>query len=139
MVVEIVVLTIFALVLVSGMLLFCLFFIQNLRAKRRSEQIESEINSLRKKILVVTGNTVPGKKILKVLGAVRAVSDTQASSRQEFDLAEKEAMKTLMTSAISLSANAIIDVRLSTGTYQKKGSQWQVSQSVYTGTAVQIN
>ena len=64
---------------------------------------------------------------------------TQASSKQEFELAEKEAMKNLMKSAISMSANAIIDLKLSTGTYQQQGSKWEVSQAVYIGTAIRIN
>ena len=66
------------------------------------------------------------------------ISDTQATSKDEFALAEKEAMFNLIGEAKKLGANAIVDMKLNTGTYQQTGSQWQVSQVVYTGTAVQI-
>lgn len=130
--------TVLIAIVATGFLIIVLRLKQNSNAVKKSGQIENEINSLGKEILVVTGDTVPGKKILQVLGAVRAVSDTQASSNQEFDLAEKEAMKKLMMSAMSMRANAVIGLKHSTGTYQQQNSNWKVSQVVYVGTAVRI-
>lgn len=40
--------------------------------------------------------------------------------------------------AKSLGANAVIEIKLNTGTYEQQGSKWQVSQAVYNGTAVRI-
>ena len=45
----------------------------------------------------------------------------------------------MLKNAKNMGANAIIDAKVSTGTYQTQGSQWQVSQAIYTGTAVVID
>jgi uncharacterized protein YbjQ (UPF0145 family) len=44
----------------------------------------------------------------------------------------------MLKQARELGANAVVDARLTTGTYETNGSQWQVSRPVYTGTAVRI-
>jgi uncharacterized protein YbjQ (UPF0145 family) len=122
-------------------LLFGLIILANVcceqKAKQKTAKIEGSLNDLRKDILVVTSGSIPGKNIKRIFGNVTGISNTQAKNREQFTLAEREAMHNLMLEAQKLGANAIIDLKLSTGTYQIAGSQ-QVSQSVYNGTAVQI-
>lgn len=80
----------------------------------------------------------PADKVRETLGLVRGISDIEASSRLDFELAEQEALYLMLKQARELGANAVVDARLTTGTYETNGSQWQVSRPVYTGTAVRI-
>ncbi len=81
---------------------------------------------------------LPPEKVRETLGLVRGISDIEASSRLDFQLAEQEALYLMLKQARELGANAVVDARLTTGTYETNGSQWQVSRPVYTGTAVRI-
>jgi uncharacterized protein YbjQ (UPF0145 family) len=81
---------------------------------------------------------LPHEKVRETLGMVRGISDIEASSRIDFELAEREALYSMLKAALELGANAVIDARLTTGTYETNGSQWQVSRPAYTGTAVRI-
>lgn len=81
---------------------------------------------------------LPSEKVKESLGLVRGLSDIEASSRRDFALAEQEALYAMLKEALALGANAVIDARLTTGTYETAGSQWQVARPVYTGTAVRI-
>jgi uncharacterized protein YbjQ (UPF0145 family) len=81
---------------------------------------------------------LPPEKVRDTLGLVRGISDIEASSRLDFELAEQEALYLMLKQARELGANAVVDARLTTGTYETNGSQWQVSRPVYTGTAVRI-
>jgi uncharacterized protein YbjQ (UPF0145 family) len=121
----------------AGVLLIFLIY-SSRRAREKSVLVESALQSLRNQIVVVTGSTVPGSQITRIIGLVRGVSDTQASSKEEFALAEKEALFNMLSEARKVGASAVIEARLSTGTYQQQGSKWQVSQAVYSGTAVEI-
>lgn len=75
---------------------------------------------------------------VKALGLVRGISDTEATTKRDFRLAEQEALLLMLKQAHDMGANAVVGVRLTTGTYEANGSQWQVSRPVYTGTAVRI-
>ena len=88
-------------------------------------------------ILSVTTPDVPGREIKKVIGLVKGISGP-ATREQEFNLAETEAYYNMLKNAADMGANGIVNIRVSTGTYQMQGSQWQVAQLVYTGTAVLI-
>ena len=121
---------------------FVLIVYSNRSSKSRAEQkcaaTESSLDELRKRIVVVTGSSVPGAQIKRAIGVVRGVSDTQASSKEQFSLAEKEALYNMLVEAERLGANAVVELKLNTGTYQQQGSRWQVSQCIYNGTAVEI-
>ena len=82
--------------------------------------------------------TLPGEKVKRTFGLVRGISDTEASSKRDFRLAEQEALLLMLKQAYDMGANAVVGVRLTTGTYEANGSRWQVSRPVYTGTAVRI-
>lgn len=124
-------------IFVVGVIAYSIFM-KPKRVKQSGAVIEEKLNQLRREITVVASSAIPGRNIAKVFGNVTGISDTQATSKDEFALAEKEAMFNLISEAKKLGANAIVDMKLNTGTYQQTGSQWQVSQVVYTGTAVQI-
>lgn len=100
--------------------------------------LDQLLNQKRREVTAVSTASVPGKNIASVIGAVSGKSRTQASTKEEFDLAEKEAMLAVIENAQQLGANAIIDLKATMGSYQQQGSQWQVSQTMYTGTAVVI-
>ena len=81
---------------------------------------------------------LPTGQVKKTFGLVRGISDTEATTKRDFRLAEQEALLLMLKQAHDLGANAVVGVRLTTGTYEANGSQWQVSRPVYTGTAVCI-
>jgi uncharacterized protein YbjQ (UPF0145 family) len=81
---------------------------------------------------------LPPGRVRETLGLVRGISDIEAGSRLEFELAEQEALYLMLKQALALGANAVIDARLTTATYETSGSGWQVSRPVYTGTAVRL-
>ncbi|NCQ28421.1 MAG: heavy metal-binding domain-containing protein [Armatimonadetes bacterium] len=106
------------------------------KAKSSTASLDQVLAQKRGVVTTVSTSSVPGKNITSVIGAVSGKSKTQASTQEEFDLAEKEAMLSIIENAQRLGANAIIDLKATTGTYQQQGSQWQVSQTMYSGTAV---
>ena len=81
---------------------------------------------------------LPRGSVKETLGLVRGISDIEAGSRLEFELAEQEALYLMLKQALALGANAVVDARLTTATYETSGSRWQVSRPVYTGTAVRL-
>ena len=94
------------------------------------------LNGIQAKVKVFTH--LPPEKVQETLGLVRGISAIEASSRIDFELAEQEALYVMLQHALELGANAVVDARLTTGTYETNGSKWQVSRPVYTGTAVRI-
>jgi len=106
------------------------------RPDPRPAMISKALNVIQARVKVFTH--LPAKKVQQTFGLVRGISDIEASSRLDFELAEQEALYLMLKQALELGANAVIDARLTTGTYETNGSQWQVSRPVYTGTAVRI-
>ena len=107
------------------------------RAEDFSRVLAQALKRAQSKVTVFT-YALPDEKVKETLGMVRGVSDTEASSRRDFQLAEQEALLLMLKQAYNKGANAVIGVSLTTGTYEANGSQWQVSRPVYTGTAVRI-
>jgi len=107
-----------------------------IRPDPRPSFMAHALTGIRKKVKVFTH--LPSEKVKETLGLVRGISDIEASSRLDFELAEQEALYLMLKQARELGANAVVDARLTTGTYETNGSQWQVSRPVYTGTAVRI-
>lgn len=130
----------FVLPFIFGVFVFILYsvFAGKKKARAKDTKLEATLADLRKDVLIVSSSSIPGREITRVFGNVTGISDTQASTKEEFVLAEKEAMHQLILEARSLGANAIIDLKLSMGSYQQQGSKWQVSQAVYNGTAVYV-
>ncbi len=120
------------------------FFIMRitLKAKKQSREVPeinvTELSDPRRKVLVVSANVIPGKEIKDVIGHVCATSRIEASTPRQAEAAEKDAMLNLMKSALEMGANAVIDAKFSTGTFEQQGSKWMVSKAYYSGTAVVI-
>jgi uncharacterized protein YbjQ (UPF0145 family) len=106
------------------------------RPDPRSQAMSHALASIQSRVTVFTH--MPADKVRETLGLVRGISDIEASSKLDFELAEQEALYSMLKQALELDANAVVDARLTTGTYETNGSQWQVSRPVYTGTAVRI-
>ncbi|HAK87560.1 MAG TPA: hypothetical protein DCP24_00550 [Nitrospiraceae bacterium] len=117
-------------------------------ATRRTKIIDKEIQGLRQRILVVTSNNIPGKEIRDTLGSVTGISSIAAAGGAEVTLAEKEAMLDIINRAISMGANALIDLKMTTSAYEQQGLEGIVSsvlynkkmasKVIYNGTAVRI-
>ncbi len=71
---------------------------------------------------------LPTGQLKRTFGLVRGISDTEATSKRDFRLAEQEALLLMLKQAHDMGANAVVGVRLTTGTYEANGSQWQVSR-----------
>ena len=99
-------------------------------------QLDSELDLIKKQILLVTTDDLPGIRIAKTLGYIEALSPTEAASDWEYRLAEKDALLKLAQKARSIGANAVVGVRKTNAHYDQAGSQWQVSRVTYCGMAV---
>jgi hypothetical protein len=106
------------------------------RPDPRPPILAQALNGIQANVKVFTH--LPPEKVRETLGLVRGISVIEASSRLDFELAEQEALYLMLKHARELGANAVVDARLTTGTYETNGSRWQVSRPVYTGTAVRI-
>jgi uncharacterized protein YbjQ (UPF0145 family) len=107
-----------------------------LRPDPRPPVLEDALRRIQQEVAVYT--QLPIEKVKETLGMVRGISDIQADSGLEFELAEQEALYLMLKQAKQMGANAVVDARLSIGTYEVTGAKWQVSRPVYTGTAVRI-
>jgi len=72
-----------------------------------------------------------------VLGSVTGISKS-ASTEAGFTRAEREAMVAVMRRGLAIGANAIVDLRMTTGSYEQQGTKWMVTRVVYNGTAVRV-
>ena len=106
------------------------------RMKPQRDQLEHELDLIRNQILMVTTDDLPGFMIVKTIGYVEALSESEAASDWEYRLAEKEALLKLAQKAREIGANAVIGIRKNNAQYDQAGSQWLVSRVTYCGTAV---
>ncbi len=120
------ILFLFIAVIFIGIFCFCSKIkADNDKAVNKGKDIDNQIAEIKKEIMIVNGSSIPGKKIIKVLGLARGISDSQATTKEEFSLIEKEALYNMFKEARVLGANAITDAKLTTGTYEQQGSRWQ--------------
>ena len=98
--------------------------------------IEKEVFGLKKEIMCVTSSKIYAKEIVKTFGSVKGTSKSIINT--DTKIADNEAMYEMLIEARILGANAIIDLKMNTPTFELSGSKWQTSQIIYTGTAVQI-
>lgn len=126
-------------VLLVAVVSFAILLIFSLLGRNnKTAELDDEIKNLREKIIVVTSSSLPDKDIKGALGNVTGISETAASTDRGFRKAEKEALADIMRQGIQMGANAIIDLKMTTGSYEQQGSQWMVSKVVYYGTAVKV-
>lgn len=108
------------------------------RKRTSLDELEKDIQVLRERITVVTSTGLPDKAVKSALGNVTGISATAASTDRGFRKAEKEALADVMRQGIQMGANAIVDLKMTTGSYEEQGSKWVVSKVVYYGTAVRV-
>lgn len=126
-------------VLIVAIVLFVAFIVFSLVGRsNKTAELEAEIKNLREKIIVVTSSNLPDRGIKGALGNVTGISERAASTDRGFRKAEKEALADIMRQGIQMGANAIVDLKMTTGSYEQQGSKWVVSKVVYYGTAVRI-
>lgn len=97
------------------------------------ETLDEEIGALRQKIAIATTPEVPGKIVAKELGTLTAEGTAGAGFHR---VAEKRALLSLMQRALSLGADAVVNVRhegRSPGTAQLK-----IGKVILVGTAVKL-
>jgi len=126
-------------ILIVIFIVFVFFVFPALKKKKDMESMEiysKKVNEITKEIVTSTSDSLPNAVIEKVLGIVKGVSKVQASTKSEFELAEKSAFYEMLKNAKEKGANGVISIKMSSGTYEQQGSKWQVSQIIYTGTAV---
>jgi len=99
--------------------------------------VQEEVLKLKQEIMCVTSSAIHDKKILKTFGTVKGISKSIISI--DVKIADNEAMYEMLIEAKILGANAIVDLKMNTPTFEVSGSKWQTSQIIYTGTAVLIN
>lgn len=108
------------------------------KAIATTKTLDGILDTYKSRIIVVTTPTVPGKEIKHVHGAITGNATTQASSDAETNLAEKEALLDLLKKADQIGANAVVDLKLASTSYEQQGSKWMVSKIFYSGTALSI-
>ena len=79
---------------------------------------------------------LPGCRVVKTIGYVESLSETEAGSDWEYRIAEKEALLGLAQKAVGIGANAVVGIKKINAHYDQAGSQWRVSRVAYCGTAV---
>ena len=118
-----------------------MFFFRG-RSKKSYEKeislIGNEVMELKKEIMCVTSSNIHGKEIVQTLGSVKGTSKTIITNGMETKIADNEAMYEMLIEAKILGANAIVDIKMNTPTFEVSGSKWQTSQIIYTGTAVKV-
>lgn len=124
--------------LVAAVSFVALIIFSLLGRSNKTAELDEDIKNLREKIIVVTSSSLPEREIKGALGNVTGISETAASTDKSFRKAEKEALADIMRQGIQMGANAIVDLKMATGSYEQQGSQWMVSKVVYYGTAVKV-
>lgn len=117
-------------------------FFKNRKAKKaylkKVSFIEDEVRELKNEIMCVTSSNIYGKKIVQTLGSVKGTSQSIIRTDESTRIADNEAMYEMLIEAKILGANAIVDIKMNTPTFEVSGSKWQTSQIIYTGTAVKV-
>lgn len=83
-----------------------------------------------------TCHNVSGRQVLKSLGLVQ---HTQKGIAGDAPQVTDQIFRALLLQAKSIGGNAVINVRLETGSYEKQGSQWQMTYVVAYGDAVVLS
>lgn len=116
------------------------FLVWNRRDKASTEkkiaQLDQQIDSIRNQITLVTTDGFSGGRILKTVGYIEAISEIEAASAWEYQLAEKDALIKLAQAALGDGANAVVGIRKINACYDQAGSRWHISRVAYCGTAL---
>lgn len=123
---------------IVGMIYMFFFRGRSKSYEKEISLIGNEVMELKKEIMCVTSSNIHGKEIVQTLGSVKGTSKTIITNGMETKIADNEAMYEMLIEAKILGANAIVDIKMNTPTFEVSGSKWQTSQIIYTGTAVKV-
>jgi len=124
-----------------GAFIFFIIFVSAIisnHASGDSTVVDASLKETRNKVLAVTTEIISGKEIKNVLGAVTGVSTISASTDRQAEVAEKEALLSIMKKTEEMGGNAIIGLRMSSSSFEQQGSKWMMAKVFYSGTAVVI-
>jgi uncharacterized protein YbjQ (UPF0145 family) len=122
-------------------------FLYTYRLKWRRIALDKEIQYFQNRVAVVTSDAIPGRATEQVLGCVTGVSHIPASNDDERKLAEREAMHSLIKQALQMGANAVLDLKMATDSYEHTDPKkflvlpavtFTATKVTYTGTAVKV-
>ena len=104
--------------------------------RKKLEQLDNRIKEFEGQVVVVMGDSVPGKKITRVIGPVVGFSDISSENAGKFQEAEREAMLCLIKRANDEGANGVIDLKMKTGGSEQSELDGRSPKVTYMGTAV---
>jgi len=102
---------------------------------RKTERLQDQIKELEEQVVVVTGSSVPGKEVTRVVGPVTGFSAVFSGETGKFQQAEREAMLSLIKRARDQGANAVIDLKMK-GPGEQAEAGAMSPKVMYLGTAV---
>lgn len=117
----------------------CFFRQSTKKTLEDAKDIDAKLFIKRNDIVLVAASSIENREIAKVIGEVTGTSQTQACSKELFELAEKEARLDLMENAQRLGANAVVSLKMISGSSGSEASIWHMSQTTYSGTAVVVS
>lgn len=124
---------------IIAFVLKCIFSPSKTKTLEHTLDIDAKLFNKRNDIVVVASSSVPHRDVARVIGSVTGVSTTQPCSKEQFELAEKEAKLELIEKAQSLGANAVVDLKMTSGAYDPNASIWHHSPVACSGTAVVVS
>lgn len=122
-------------------------FLYTYRIKWRTIALDKEIQYFQNRVAIATANAIPGRTTEQVLGPATGTSRIPASNNDERKLAEREAMHGLIKEAIRMGANAVLDLKMVTDSYEHTDPKrflvfpavkFTATKVTYAGTAVKV-
>ena len=122
-------------------------FLYTYRLKWKSIALDKEIQYFQNRVAIATSDAIPGRATEQVLGPVTGTSRIPASNDDERQLAEREAMHSLIKQALQMGAHAVVDLKMTTDSYQHTDPRkllvfpavtFTAVKMTYTGTAVKL-
>src|SRR5574337_728078 len=122
-------------------------FLYTYRLKWRTIALDKEIQYFQNRVATSTADVIPGRATEQVLGPVTGHSRMPASNDQERKLAEREAMHGVIKEAIRMGANAVLDLKMVTDSYEHTDPKrflvfpavkFTATKVTYAGTAAKV-
>ena len=122
-------------------------FLYTYRLKWRTISLDKEIQYFQNRVAIATSDAIPGRATEQVLGPVTGTSQIPASNDDERKLSEREAMHRLIKQALQMGANAVLDLKMVTESYQHTDPKkllvfpavtFTATKVIYAGTAVKV-
>ncbi|MDE2059647.1 MAG: hypothetical protein KGL31_08295 [candidate division NC10 bacterium] len=122
-------------------------FLYTYKLKWRTISLDKEIQYFQNRVAIATSDVIPDRATEQVLGPVTGTSRIPASNDDERKLAEREAMHSLIKQALRMGANAVLDMKMATDSYEHTDPKkflvlpavtFTATKVTYVGTAVKV-